>query len=180
MKNTLKLYQIRILFLGVFGLSLLLSGCGFQPIYGNIATDVGNQSIEKQLRRVDIGVIPNQEGQYLRNQLIDRLHNTGAVNPSLYLLTASEISENRKDLDITKESDSTIAQLRLSTTVTLKRESDGQTLLNKNVWSTVSYNILESQFTTRVSRNDARKNALNDLAQQIERQVALSLKTQQK
>ncbi|MEC9234950.1 MAG: hypothetical protein VX803_01750, partial [Pseudomonadota bacterium] len=84
----------------------------------------------------------------------------------------------RKDLDLTKESDSTIAQLRLKTNVKLIRKSDQEILLQKNIWTTTSYNILESQFTTRVSRNDARENGLKELARQIEQQVILAIRNQ--
>ncbi|MEC7576748.1 MAG: hypothetical protein VX740_10115 [Pseudomonadota bacterium] len=178
MKKVKKQYQIRIQFLGVFSSLLMLSGCGFQPIYGNLGTDAKTSSIETQLKQTEIDLISDREGQVLRNLLIDRLHNNGAISPTLYRLNVSTIDETRKDLDLTKESDSTIAQLRLKTNVKLIRKSDQEILLQKNIWTTTSYNILESQFTTRVSRNDARENGLKELARQIEQQVILAIRNQ--
>ena len=178
MKKVKKQYQIRIQFLGIFSSLLMLSGCGFQPIYGNLGTDAKTSNIETQLKQTEIDLISDREGQYLRNLLIDQLHNTGAISPALYRLNVSKIDETRKDLDLTKESDSTIAQLRLKTNVKLTRKSDQKVLLQKNIWTTTSYNILESQFTTRVSRNDARENGLKELARQIEQQVVLAIRNQ--
>tara|TARA_R110002124_G_scaffold149220_1_gene314969 strand:- start:104663 stop:105211 length:549 start_codon:yes stop_codon:yes gene_type:complete len=176
MRNRKLSYRIRLQFLGFLGLALLLNGCGFQPIYGNISPKPGVQNVEDLLRSVDIEIIPNFEGQFLRNQLIDSMHNTGAAPSFQYVLKIGDINETKRDLDITKESNATIAQLRLTTTLTLVRKRDNKTILNKSLWSTTSYNILESQFTTRVSKDYARENGLKNLAQQIERQVSLALK----
>lgn len=178
MKSTQKSYQIRILFLGIFCLGFVLSSCGFQPMYGNVSSGINGQNTEQLLRRIEIGLIPDYEGQFLRNELIDRLHNISGNESPLYSLEVQHIQETKRDLDITKESDATIAQLRLSTTAKLIRNRDKKILLEKNFWTTTSYNILDSQFTTRVSRNYARESGLKDIAAQIERQVALALKNE--
>jgi LPS-assembly lipoprotein len=54
--------------------------------------------------------------------------------------------------------------------------STGENVLSRPVKAITSYNVLGSQFTTRVSENDAREAALEDLARQIETQIALYLK----
>tara|TARA_R110000868_G_scaffold210497_1_gene460543 strand:- start:45 stop:626 length:582 start_codon:yes stop_codon:yes gene_type:complete len=166
-------------FLGIFSALFLLSSCGFQPIYGNVSTGASQANTEELMRRIDIGLINDREGQFLRNALIDRLHNSGTNRAPLYTLQIKSITETKTDLDITKESDATIASLKLSTELVFKRKSDDKVLLQKRVWSTTSYNILESQFTTRVSRNYARENGLKNLAAQIERQIALALNAQE-
>jgi LPS-assembly lipoprotein len=176
MKNRKLSYRIRFQFLGLLGLVLMLNACGFQPIYRNISPKVGVENTEDLLRSVDIEIIPNFEGQFLRNQLIDSMHNTGAAPSFLYILKIADINETKRDLDITKESNATIAQLRLATSLTLHRKSDNKIILKKSLWSTTSYNILESQFTTRISKDYARENGLKNIAQQVERQVSLALK----
>jgi|MDTB01.1.fsa_nt_gb LPS-assembly lipoprotein len=178
MKNAKKPYQIRLYFSGIFASLLLLTSCGFQPIYGNIGTSVNQPNTEELMRRIDIGLINDREGQFLRNALIDRLHNSASPLTPLYTLSLTSITEARRSLDITKESDATIANLKLSTEMAFTRISDNKLLLKKKIWSTTSYNILESQFTTRVSQNYARENGLKNLAAQIERQVSLALNAQ--
>lgn len=157
---------------------LLLAACaGFHPVYGvNKYTPVGAEEV---LSQVDIGNIPDREGQYLRNQLIDRFYRSGGrpVNPR-YTLSVSPVTESILNLDITKTSDSTRAQLRLNTAFTLLDTVRGEEIMQRNLGSIVSYNILSGKFATRVSEDNARLNALNDLADQIENQLSLYFKRQ--
>lgn len=146
-----------------------LSACGFSPLYGQ-AHD-GNAPA--RLAQVAIGNIPDREGQILRNSLIDRFYRDGRPADPAYTLDVDPLREDLTDLDVTKSADATRGQLRLSTRITLHDAKTGDTLLERNLTSITSYNILLSQFTTRVSENNARENAVEDLARQIEQQLAL-------
>lgn len=154
--------------------ALLLTACGFHPVYGvNKYTPVG---VETKLQQIEIANIPDREGQYLRNALIDRFYRGASpINPS-YTLTTTPIRENQKDLDITIDSDTTRAQLTLSTQITLKDTKTSQTVLQRKIESTASYNVLGSEYTNRISEENVRQNALNDLARQIELQIGLYFK----
>lgn len=154
---------------------LFLAACGFTPLYGT-AGDKGQ--VTAGLTDVYIDNIPDREGQYLRNALIDRFYLTGRPDNALYSLTVAPISESSADLDITKSSDATRAQLRLATRMLLTDRATGKLLLERNLTSITSYNVLQSQFTTRVSEQNARENALDDLARQIEQQLALYFRRQ--
>ena len=63
--------------------------------------------------------------------------------------------------------------------MTLINSASGETLLNRNLRSIASYNIIQNEFANRVSRQNTRENALNDLARQIEEQIALHFKQNQ-
>lgn len=156
---------------------LLLSACGFHPVYGvNKYTAVG---VETKLENIEIGNIPDREGQFLRNALIDRFYRGGRpVNPA-YSLSIDPIEESLTDLDITKTADATRGQLQLQTRMRLTRNSDSAELLQRTLRSTTSYNILSSEFATRVTEQNARENALSDLARQIELQIDLYFKRPQ-
>lgn len=167
--------QNRILVLSAV---LVLTSCGFEPMYGNVRFNEPTPqeaAIEAQLENIAIGNIPDREGQILRNALIDRFYRNGRPQNPSYTVEVAKIHETKTDLDITKESDATRAQLRLDATVTL-RDNQGNTVLTRDLTSIGSYNILTSEFATRVSEDNMRENALNDLARQIELQVVLYLK----
>lgn len=152
-------------------LILTLSACGFTPMYGS-----GSKDVVAGLDKVEIATIPDAEGVYLRNALIDRFYQNGyPVNPS-YRLEMSKIVEQERDLDITIESEATRKQVHLSTVLTLIDKSTGKVAVSRTLTALTSYNVLGTQFTTRISEGDAREAALNDLARQIEMQVALYLK----
>lgn len=150
---------------------LPLSGCGFSPVYGtNSDKDTGAKHL---LARTEISIIPDQEGVYLRNELIDSFYLYGRPQNPLYKLNFSTLEQTLTDLDITKTSESTRRQLKLGTTIKLIRTSDGQEVLKRKMTVVTSYNILESEFTNRISRQDALRDALEDLANQVEIQVSL-------
>ncbi len=155
---------------------LLVSACGFHPVYGvNKYTSVG---VEERLQAITIDNIPNREGQYLRNQLIDQFYRNGRPNNAHYRLAITPIQEIERDLDVTIDSDTTRGQLRLTTTMNLIDTQNGEVLLTRNLRSIASFNIIESQFANRVSEQDTRENLLKDLARQIEEQIALYFKNQ--
>jgi LPS-assembly lipoprotein len=158
----------------VSGFSLLVSGCGFTPMYGNHATPEGGP-VETALTQVEIENIPDREGQYLRNALIDRFYRNGRPSAPRYRLSVNPVQESLIDLDITKSSDSTRGQLRLTTSMNLVDTQSGESVLTRPLQSITSYNILTSEFATRVTEDNARMNALDDLARQIELQIGLFL-----
>ncbi len=125
---------------------------------------------------ITIANIPNREGQILRNELINRLNRKNYASNPQYRLTLSELTENRRDLDITKDSDSTRGQLRLQTTMILTDIITGEKLLTRTLHAITSYNILGSEFATRVTEQNARENAITELANQIELNLGLYFK----
>ncbi|HRK98258.1 MAG: hypothetical protein KDJ26_07740 [Alphaproteobacteria bacterium] len=145
----------------------LLTACGFHPVHGGHSLNAAER--EQNLPAISIDMIPDREGQILRNELIDRL---GDPIGGQYRLTVSKIIETDKELAITKSSEATRAQLRLKTRMTLSN-NQGHELLSRDLQALTSYNVLESEFATRVTENAARKNALIDLARQIDLNINL-------
>lgn len=160
--------------------ALTLTACGFQPLYGKKTThaspshqnahDIG---IEDHLALTEIAIIPNREGQFLRNQLIDSFHHQGAPLNPVYRLTIAPIKESITDLNITATADSTRAQIRLTTQIILTDNTTNEELFSRKIRSITSYNILASEFATRVSEASTREDALTDLSRQIETQLGL-------
>lgn len=155
----------------ILGFCLFLAACGFTPMYAS-----GDKDAVAGLDKVEIATIPDEEGVYLRNALIDRFYQNGYPANSAYRLEITPIAEQERDLDITVESEATRKQVYLSTSMNLIDKATGQSVLSRNLSAITSYNVLGTQFTTRISEGDAREAALNDLARQIEMQVALFLK----
>jgi LPS-assembly lipoprotein len=147
----------------------LVTGCGFEPMYGQHSSKGGASA---QLSQVGIDIIPDKEGQSLRNHLIDRLYRNGYPSNPTATLKIAKVNETRTELDLTKSSDATRAQLLLTANMVLI-DSKGTTVLTRSVQSITSFNILGSEFATRVTEEAARESALNDLARQIELNLSL-------
>ncbi len=173
----MKRHKLQILiFLQLTACNLLLTSCGFSPVYGTHSHNNASQAAPTSkagLNNVEILNIPNREGQLLRNALIDRFYTSGTPTNAKYTLKISPIQENIYNFDITIDSEATRRQLRLKTRMELIDNETNKTLVTQHLLSIASYNVLTSEFSTLVTEQSARKNALNDLARQIERQVAL-------
>jgi LPS-assembly lipoprotein len=152
-------------------ITLSLTACGFSPLYAQ--NNVEAAPVPAFLSAIDIEIIPDREGQILRNHLIDRFYKTGYPDNAATTLSIASVTERKTELDLTKSSEATRAQLRIGTSITLTDKKSGKSLFNKGVSTITSYNILPSEFATRVAEENARQRALQDLARQIE--LALSL-----
>ncbi len=163
-------------FLTLTGTCLLLAACGFAPMYGSGAGSQSGMSATTGLDTVEIDTIPDAEGVALRNQLIDRFYASGYPSSPQYQLSVAKVREAITDFDLTVESETTSRQVKLFTSFGLKNIQTGEVVLTRDISAFTSYNVVGSQFTTRVSEADSREAAINDLARQIETQVALYFK----
>lgn len=160
--------------IALLAVCLIIAACGFHPVYGvNKYTSTG---VEEFFAQTDIGNIPDREGQYLRNALIDRFYRGGRPTNPKYRISLSPVTESVRDLDVTIDSDATRGQLQLRTQMNLINIETQETLLTRNLRSITSFNIIESEYANRVSEQNTRENALDDLARQVEEQLAFYFK----
>ena len=156
----------------VFILCLPLAGCGFQPLH--MADNQSNHyKTAVRSNNIEITNIPNRSGQYLRNILIDELMVDGYPENPRYKLKFSPLIENITQLGVRRDASSTRAQMRISTEMTLVDKHSGQVVLQRSLRATNSFNILASQYSTRVSEQYARERALDEIAKQIVTQISL-------
>lgn len=156
---------------------LLVSGCGFSPVYGTASQKIvsSNTSVKSNLNDVQISIIPDREGQYLRNALIDSFYFSGTPQNPTYFLRVNKVNESIYDFDITQDSEATRRQIKLTTSIILRNKATKEILLKRDLTAYASFNVLESEFSTRITEQAARENTLNDLARQIERDITLYL-----
>lgn len=165
------LYSVALLF--------TLTACGFTPVHAPNHAPINaptSQTRTANLSQIDIAIIPDRSGQYLRNQLIDNFYRNGMPSNAPYQLRVNPIQEKISDFDITIDSDATRRQLKLRTTFDLIDTQTKKSVLSRRITATTSNNVLISEFSTSVAEQNAREAALKDLARQIELQVALFLK----
>lgn len=151
---------------------LLLSGCGFRPLYGDSALG-GQAGPEGYFRLVEVAPIKEREGQMLRNNLMDDMYSHGRPAFPEYALQVTSLNERRVGLGIRKDAVATRAQMSVTAQYAMVHIPSGETLFTRSAQSINSYNILDSQFTTKVTQSDARDRALRDISHQITRDVAL-------
>ena len=149
---------------------LLLTGCGFSPIYGNHggATDT---PVAKALNDVQIANIPDREGQFLRNHLIDRLYFNGRpTQPQARLEVA--LTHYTRDFGILENATASRAEWNQTAQYTLKA-LDGRTLLTGRAKSAVGYSKLNAQYGALAAEQTAQERALREIGEQIVNRLSL-------
>jgi LPS-assembly lipoprotein len=152
------------------GVALALSACGFQPLYGRAEGQA--LSPVDRMALIRITPLPDRIGQQMHNLLRDRLNPTGQPREPAYHLDL-QLSESRRELGIRKDETATRANLTLSAAFTLREAGSNAVLLQGQVSSVNSYNILTSQFATTFSESDARERALRELSDDIRTRLGI-------
>ncbi|MEZ0223658.1 MAG: hypothetical protein ACAH83_03830 [Alphaproteobacteria bacterium] len=150
-------------------LCLLPAACGFEPMYG----DRGDAATAANYSNVEIDNIPERSGQYLRNQLIDRLYLDGRPAETVYALKVAPLRTITTSLGIRKDATSTRAMAETATTMQLVEKATGQVLLQRELRATGGYNQLDNQFATIVSRQSVNEHMLDELADSIVTELGL-------
>jgi LPS-assembly lipoprotein len=150
---------------------LLVSGCGFKPLYGKNSASHGPSAMA-QFAAIEIPPLADRTGQQMRNLLIDEMHPQGADGTFLYRLNVV-IREADVNLGLQQNSTSTRGQVRLTVQYFLIDKTSGKTLLTETVRTSTGYNILINQFSSVISADDARTQGLQTLAEEIADHLAL-------
>ncbi|MCG8359977.1 MAG: LPS assembly lipoprotein LptE [Kiloniellales bacterium] len=148
---------------------IALSGCGFRPLYGRRA-ETGQSTLDA-LSRIYISPLEDRTGQQLQNLLSERLNPRGRRGNALYALQV-RLRETTRELALRSDQTATRAELRLTAEFVLRRRADQKRLTGGTSFSANSYNILESQFATQVSEQDARERGLREVSDDIKIRLA--------
>lgn len=167
-------FQKTLILCFLSSITIGLTGCGLSPVYGTHSAS-SNENVRNIMSNTYIDIIPDRSGVALRNHLIDRFYTSGTPNNPQYILQVTAIQNKQDNLDITETADSTRVQIRLQTNIKLVDAQTNEVLTDQRILSITSYNVLASEFATRVSRQRTEDNAIMDLAKQIETRVSLYL-----
>lgn len=150
--------------------ALLLSGCGFQPLYavaepGNAPGGIGAVNL--------VSVTSTGEAQPIIEQALERRLGGPVRTSARYDLTVSARAR-AKSLAVRIDSSVTRYNYTLRARYLLTRRSDGRTFSGR-AESVASFNIVTSQYSTLFAEHAAREKAARMLAEEIERDILLRL-----
>ena len=160
----------RLLLIGLVAFSTLsIAACGYRPLYGKASV---NPATEANLAAIEIAPIYERIGQMLHTELGRKLHPRGQARATTHTLRIT-LSQSTAHLAVAKDTAATRANYRLSANYTLVRKSDGREIISKSLFSTVSYNILSSDYANAVAAKNAQERAVNDVSEQLARRMAV-------
>jgi LPS-assembly lipoprotein len=136
---------------------ILVTGCGFTPL-------LAKQSITEQYPAIALSNIPDREGQYLRNQLLDRLAAKEQTVDAPYYLQIDPLVITVTNFGIQKDSTATRGEMQISAEMKLTDTKTQKILLQRTLKSVGGYNILENQYATIVSKQSLTEHLLQEMS----------------
>jgi LPS-assembly lipoprotein len=149
----------------IAGLTLLLAGCGFQPMY---AAPGGGPAIGP----VQIAEIDGKAGHVLRTELSRILAVEDDGSPPMTLEIT--LSEQVTPLGIRRDESVTRAELRLIANYVLTPPNRGQ-VMRGSVFAVVNYDVPTAAFGEIAAQDDARERAAETMAQRFRSELALRM-----
>jgi LPS-assembly lipoprotein len=148
----------------------LAASCGFKPLYGYQDDPTGGT----QARLAEIRIVPIAEraGQLLYIDLRERLNPSGLTSEPRWILRV-DIEERQDDLLIARDETATRTNLIQRAEFTLTPVGTDAAVLTGFSQATVGYNILENQFATLASEQDARARGVSQIAYDIATRLAV-------
>lgn len=147
---------------------LLVSSCGFKPLYTTGATPAA-----RAFDTIAVSNIPDREGQYLRNMLLDKLYSGGIPAEPRYVLNVRAVRKTVTSFGIKRSATSTRGQIDLSTDIRLIDRQTGKAVLERSLSAAGDYNRLDNQYATVVSEESVTNNLLGELSDSIMTELAL-------
>jgi LPS-assembly lipoprotein len=149
---------------------LMLSACGFQPVYGTHNTD-SDSPVADNLNNIAIDNIPDRSGQLLRNNLIDRLYGKNRPAQPVFTLKV-KLHNSIEDLGILANATSTRELLNMYADYTLL-DAKGKTILSGTAHSVASYDRLDQMYGTIAAQQDANERTIHEVSEQIVNRISL-------
>jgi LPS-assembly lipoprotein len=153
---------------------LALSGCGYRPVYGEQSAAVAGDGARSNLGSVKILGIAERRGQMLRNYLLDRMTPRGEPATPRYILSVTT-SEGRRITSTRPDGTGTRADLVIAARYTLRDATSDLVVFSERSESVATYNLLTARYASVSSEDEARRRAVELIADQIALQVALFL-----
>ncbi len=160
--------HIRIASACVFmGLLLLLSACGFRPLYGERSD---GESVVTALAAIEIAPLPDRLGQMVHNHLLDVLTPRGAPADPRYRL---HLTLTRTKEAVAIEQDESVARygLDLMAEYHVTAVADGEEITSGQVRTSGTFDVVRSDFATLKAEQDVERR----LAEQVGNRIKLNL-----
>lgn len=148
---------------------LLLTGCGFTPLYGEAGQTAG---VTETLAAVDVGPVPDRLGQVVRNGLVNRMAPRGVAQAAAYRL---DLTLDRSVEGYGFEDDASITRenLRLVASYRLTDLAHGAVVLEGVARANAAYDVVQSDYATFSATQDAERRTADAVVEEIHTRLAL-------
>ena len=148
-------------------LALALASCGLRPLYSGGSSG----TVAMTLRAVQVAPIDGQVGWLMRNKLVDRLGESGSVNPQFRLDVA--LDDNITGFGIRGDRAVTRERRTLRARYQLVNLSSGNVVLDATAGSDAGIDVVSSEYATVAAEQTAAERLADVVADQIVARLGL-------
>ena len=148
-----------------------LAGCGFSPVYQSGAGGQGGDVL-LDMSQIDIKLIPDRNGQMLRNFLLDRMQPRGQARKTLYVLE-TRLSVSTSDLGVQLDETTARSRVDINVAYTLSGNGINRTFSSR---SASSFSTVDVEYASLVAEEDAIERSLRSIADEMTVRIAAALK----
>jgi len=154
----------RLVPLALFAATVLLSGCGFAPLYGQPA-------VAGSLAAIDVQAPQGRTGFLLRQHLDDALARNGAHEPAAYVMQL-RLGEARYPRGIRVGNVATRYEYVLTASYSLLAKSNGAQVKSGSVRVELTYDSADQPYASVAAQQDAQDRAAQEAARRIQLELA--------
>jgi LPS-assembly lipoprotein len=148
----------------------MVAGCGYRPLYG----DRADSASTAELAGIYVAPLPNRDGQILRNYLIERLsENEQPGHPTHTLTIALRIQAT--GIALSRDNTTSRTNITAVADFILVDPQNNRAVLKGVVRASSSYDVLQSDYATLVSREDAVNRTLREVSDEMRTRLAVFL-----
>jgi LPS-assembly lipoprotein len=151
----------------------LLAGCGFHPLYA----PRGPHDYDPALAAIQVGRIPERNGQLLQEWLTEELNPEGIAVPVRYDLTVGLVV-SRGDLGVQVNATTTRGEVTVAANFKVIDAANRGVLLAGTSHAVGGFDVLSDAYATKVAEDAARERALRELADDLAIKLTLFVKQQ--
>ena len=144
---------------------LLVSACGFSPLYKKVATNGGNVPVK-------VDAIPDQYGFDMREIIQDKL---GNATDFQYTLTVSAPTFFTWDQTIDDKNFATVMGINGNVSYRLTENKTHKQILKSSTSLASSYSVVKDPYATTVAERKVKKELAEQLAEQVSLHVLSTL-----
>lgn len=147
--------------LGLLVLGILLTGCGFRPLYGE------RDRLLSETQTVQIEPISGEGGYEFYMILKDKLNPQGQPTHPKYRLTVQLQTPTYQNQSIRSDNFATLETMNVVANYQLTRLSDGKKVISTSVKGNGLFNLIQEPYATRVAQDKLYQNVTGLLADDI-------------
>jgi len=152
-------------------LALLISGCGFHPLYGTQGAD---PQVALELSSIQIDPLRERQGQLIHNALLKALTPEGTpAKPRYHLQVAYSVNESQQALQTNDTATREVLYYNI-----LYRLYEGSTAITAGTFpKTFSYNFLQEHYSNVSAQTDVQQRAAAAICDEVRNRLAIYFAT---